>query len=283
MAIHETKFTNHRKKVVTINLITMKLNRAISYLLILAMGSAIAFSSCSTDPDAMQLPPAESIVIDWDLFPSQGTTKGLQGDPLTSVNFVYSAGNVLVWSALAAVTTVVPTAAYLAALKDVTPVYQGDNTWHWNYSVPIGFKTYVARLEGSRIDNETFSMEMYLTVAGEFEDFLWFDGIIRYDGTQATWTLNNGPALGGGDLLEIKYDRNFDDDIYTTRYTVKDPANDLYEDYIDFGIDATATDFDAHFDISLSDTVIMIQWDSELGMGQVKSSKTSYGTAGTAS
>ena len=241
-----------------------KIFKPVSYVLILSLGLMFAFNSCEKAPDAMELPPAESLVINLDAFPSS-TTKAL--GPESAWNFAHAGLSVLFWNTAVVLNIAIPTVAYAAAFNH-DPVYLGDNSWEWSYSVPVNGKTVVARLVGTRIDNETFSMEMTLSENGGFQDFKWFEGVIRYDHTAANWTLAHSPD-NGVDYLDIAYTKDFETDVANIRYTVIDPQNELYNDYIDYGINPEF-DFDAHYTISRADTTTMIEWNTTTDAGRVK-------------
>ncbi len=245
--------------------------------MIISFGLMLTISSCEKDPVPMELPPAESLAINWDAFPDNSANeKKSAGEELSMVNWFYSAASIVVWNTVVAANIVVPTVAYGEAFNH-DPVYLDDETWEWNYSKTINQRTIFARLVGARIDNETFSMEMYLTEAGNFEDFKWFEGVVRYDHTAANWTLSHSPQEPD-EYLEINYEKDFDNDIVNIRYTVIDPENDLYNGYIDFGIDADMTDYDAHYTISKYDTTTYIEWNTETYAGRVMDQQQ-YGNA----
>ena len=231
----------------------------------LSFGVMFTISSCEKAPGPMELPPAESLVIDWDQFPTNAR-KSVEVDS-TYTNWFYSAASIVVWNTVVAANIVIPTVAYGAAFNH-EPVFLGDETWEWSYSVTVNQRTIVARLVGSRIDNETFSMEMFLSESENFEDFKWFEGVIRYDHTEAQWTLSHSPQ-NPVEYLDITYQKDFETDVKSIRYSVIDPANDLFNGFIDFGIDPDS-DLDAHYTISKNDTTTFIEWNTETHGGRVK-------------
>ena len=235
-------------------------------------GMMIAFSSCEEEPEVMELPPAKSLVIDWDMFPTQSANKSLEDGalPMSYRNWLYSAGSVFVWNTVVAANMAIPTIAYTAAF-DHEPVYLGDNSWEWSYSVPFNTRTIHASLVGTRLDNETFSMKMTLSEEGGFPEFKWFEGVIRYDHTYANWTLNHSPD-NPVEYLDVVFNRDFETERYQTRYTVIDPSNDLYNGYVDFSLDPEQ-DYDAQYTVSRNDTTTSIEWSTETKAGRVKDSR----------
>jgi len=241
----------------------MKILKPASYGLILSLGLMLTFTSCEKDPKAMELPPAESLVIDWDAFPNNAKKSA----ELIAGNWFYSAGTIVVWNVVVGANILVPTTAYAAAFN-TAPVYLGDNSWEWSYTVKVGQFTYAANLVGARIDNESFSMSMTLSQVGGFQDFQWFTGIIRYDGTSAVWTLSYNPD-NAAEYLEIDYSKDFETDVANIRYTVIDPQNELYQGYIDYGIDPEL-DYDAHYTIFKENNTTYIEWNTSTNAGHVK-------------
>lgn len=245
----------------------IKLFKPIAYVLILSLGVMVTLTSCEKEPEAMELPPAESLVIDWDMFPT-GNTKSVADVEYSANNWWYSFGSVVIWNSVVAVNIAIPTVAYAAAFNH-DPVYLGDNSWEWSYSVPLNNdRTIEASLVGSRIDNETFSMVMTLSETGNFEEFRWFEGVIRYDHTAADWTLSHSPG-NPVDYLSINYTKDFEAGEANIRYTVIDAGNEHYNSFIEYGIDPVF-DYDAYYTISRSDTTTNIEWNTETHAGRVK-------------
>jgi len=237
----------------------------ISFVIILSFLFGITITSCETAPEAMDLPDEETMILDLSIFPTSNT-KSVE---LAKGNWFYSWLNVIGWNALAVGQIVIPTTAYLAAL-DQTPIYLGDNSWKWSYSVPVAGDTYVAELIGTRTSNVEFTMDMSLsktTGADQFEDFDWFSGVVRFDHTAATWKFSYDP-LNQTEYLEVAYTNDFEKGESKIRYTVTDPANPIYDSYIEYGVRPDSA-FDAYFTIDKNDTLTFIEWDTEFKNGRV--------------
>ena len=238
----------------------------VSILVILIMGASFTLTSCEKEPEAMALPPKQSLVMDLSVFPGSNQ-KAM--DPILS-NFAYAGVNVWFWSTAALVHVAVPVAAYKNAFNHV-PAYLGDNSWQWSYTVVVANETYLAELIGTRLNEEEFSMEMYLsktTGADLFEDFKWFEGVVQYDGSAADWKLSYDP-FNSTQYLEAAYTKNLSTGEETLRYTVIDPQNDIYESYIEYGSVSDAY-FDAYFTLNLNDTLTYIEWNTATDEGRVK-------------
>lgn len=240
--------------------------KPVTYALILAFGVLFTLNSCEKSDEPMDLPPAESLKIDFSTFPEN--TDGKKSVE-TVENWFYSAGNILVWNVGITLNIAIPIVAYAEAFNH-EPVFLGDNSWEWAYDVVSGGFTYNVSLVGTRIDNETFSMEM--TVSSLLmKDFKWISGIIRYDYTEANWTLQQSPR-NPVDYLTIDYDRDFETESFSTKYEVVDPQNELYEGYIEYGMNPE-NDMDAYYKIFMNDTTTNIEWNTETTAGRVKDNR----------
>jgi len=241
----------------------IKLLQPLSIILVLSLGLMMTFTACEKEPpEPMDLPPAESLVIDLSQFP----TSNKKSDEASIGNWLYSSLSVFGWNVVIAVNLVIPVAAYAEAFHH-TPVYLGDNSWDWSYSVPIGAHTYEATLIGTRLDNETFSMEMKLSQVGGYQDFAWFNGVIRYDQTEAEWTISHSPE-DPTEYLDVYYQKEFVAGDASIKYTVTDPDNELYNAYIEYGLDSDY-ELDAYYTIYKNDNTTYIEWNTTTHAGQV--------------
>jgi len=246
----------------------MKIFKPVSYVIILAIGLAMTFTSCEKTPEAMDLPPKESLSIDLNIFPSKTDKKAASEIEL---NWFYSAAQVFVWNGVLALNMVIPLAAYAEAFNHV-PVYQEDNTWEWSYSVTSGVETYEASLIGERLNNKEFSMKMYVSKSGvnPFEDVLWFSGVVRYDLTAASWKMNMDP-YNTRPFMDIDYHKDFEAGTADIKYTSTDPQSNVYGGFIEYGIDPALVDYDAHYTIQRSDTDLTeIKWNTTTAAGRVR-------------
>lgn len=240
-----------------------KIDQSVSILLIILIVFGITLSSCENeDKEPMNLPTDELLVIDINQFPS----KDAKSAELFFGNWAYSALSVFAWNAVLAINVAIPIAAYREAFNH-QPVYQGNNSWEWSYTVALNRASYEASLIGTRLDNEKFSMEMTLSQVGGFQDFKWFTGEIRYDHTAATWIISHSPDART-EYLQVEYSKDYEADSSSLRYTVIDPENELYNSYIEYGLNA-ALDFNAYYTISRKDTLTYIQWDTTTNAGRV--------------
>lgn len=189
--------------------------------------------------------------------------------PTSYVNYGHGLFNVGLWNSVVTVTMAVPVAAYIEALKH-TPVYLGDNSWKWEYSVVVGENTYLAKLLASRISNEEFKAEMYISNngMGGYSDFKWFEGIIRYDRTHAIWSLNES-ADNPAEWLEIEWNMDWEKEVSDITYTITKAGDDEYGSFINYAITDNAI-FDAAYTVSGSSNTINIEWNRTTYAGRIK-------------
>ncbi|MFC2091076.1 hypothetical protein ACFLT1_09910 [Bacteroidota bacterium] len=239
------------------------IDRLVSFSLIFAMGIILTFTSCEQQPEQMKLPPKDALSIDLKQFPSN-TTKSAE---LTAANWLYSYVTVFAWNVVLVVNVAVPVIAYAEAL-DRAPVFLGDYTWEWSYDITVQQIDYHVSLIGSRIDNENFSVEMNLSRKDSlFYDFKWFEGVVRYNHTMADWTISHSPD-NPTEYLDIHFEKDFITEVSSIRYTVIDPNNELYNAYIEYGLDP-GLDLDAYYTIAKSDNTTSIEWSRISNAGRV--------------
>ncbi|MDA3821923.1 MAG: hypothetical protein PF450_04825 [Bacteroidales bacterium] len=241
----------------------IKFFKPLSIILIMALGLMMTFSACESDPVPMDLPPAESLVIDLSQLPTNNTKSA---DAFV-VNWLYSSLSVLGWNVAIAVNMAVPVAAYAEAFNHV-PVYMDNDSWEWSYSVPVAGQTYDVSLVGTQLDKKTFAMVMTLSQVGGFQDFTWFEGEIMYDHTQAEWTIYHSP-LDPTEYLNVFFQQDLNTDVASIKYTVTDPDNELYNAYIEYGNDPTY-EMDAYYTIFKSDNTTYVEWNTTTYAGHVK-------------
>ncbi|MBE0654659.1 MAG: hypothetical protein IH594_12720, partial [Bacteroidales bacterium] len=232
------------------------------------------YTSCEKDePEAPELPPLEAFAMDFSDFSNPNyamASKKSATDPY--YNFGYSFVTVTAWNTVATLVMAIPTATYAAALND-TPEYLGDNTWEWNFNAQVQSFSYSARLVATRISNEEFKAEMFVSssssVFASFEDFKWFEGVIRYDHTHASWTLYESPSNPTA-LLTMEWNKDFETGLWDITYTnVKQGAAESGS-YIKFEV-TDDSQYDARYTISSNEGMVKIEWNRETKAGRVMS------------
>lgn len=229
----------------------------------------LANNSCdkeNTDyrPD---FPPFESLVMDFSDFDTPPVQKKVI--TYTYDNFIHAYTNVAFWNGLINITMALPVAAYYnVQLSSGNPEYLGDNRWRWTKEFTLNQISYKAILTAERLNNQEFSMEMKIALAAlPNQGVVWFDGVIRYDHTHATWNLyKNEPTHVK--VLEIEWNKDYETGASDITYTSVEPGSDMYNNYIEMGI-VPGADYDAYYTISLVTGVINVEWDLTSKAGRI--------------
>ena len=214
----------------------------------------ISLFSCNkkdTIAPAPELPPIESILIDFDdLDPYKSAETG-------KINWIYSATTVGFWSALLGGTLAIPIAAFHTAIEH-QPVRIDNQTWQWQFDVE-GFASasfYNAKLIG-KIQSTQVKWEMYIskTGANAYDEFLWFEGTTELDGNSGQWIMyyNNDYQ---DKFLQIDWEKE-GDKVGSVEYTYVREKDDQNEDDVYYGSTLTyglqKVGFDAYVDVHVYD------------------------------
>jgi len=233
--------------------------------MMLSAGLLAGLVSCESENNTVpELPPVESMVMNFSDFES--APAGSKGTAETYNNFIYSYVTIGFWNITATLVTVLPVAAYAVAL-DQTPVKTGDLTWEWSYSFKYGAFNYDVILEAERINNESFSAVMMVALSSMPDSPVkWFDGVVRYDHTMASWTIYKE---GSVPVLNIEWNKNFETGIADLTYTYVEAGKDETGSYIMWAMDP-AVALDASYAVSLAAGQSKIEWNSTTIEGRVK-------------
>lgn len=244
--------------------------RSVSAML-LAVSLLFTLTSCDKEPvdQRPELPPIESIMMDFSDFSEEPGGSNQKGTLNTYENFLYSYLTVGYWNIAATLVSVLPVTAYGYALEQ-TPEYVGDYTWEWVFDFPVqglaGTVTYTATLTGARIDNDEFSMEMVIALASTPESGVkWFDGVIRYDHTHATWTIYKNGTI---QVLGIEWNKDFETEEADLTYTYTEAGQEETGSYIMWAYNPGDV-YDAAYTISLAAGMTNIEWNTTTLEGRV--------------
>lgn len=245
----------------------MKQKSSIS-LMAMAVMITLVLTSCSKNDEggAPTMPPIESFQMDFSDFTEFPDTTASKKSLQTYQHFTYSYVTVGVWNLVTTVALAVPVAVYLKSFEH-TPEFLGDDTWQWIYSVD----TYTARLVTTRISNEKFTAEMFIskTGAGAFEDFKWFEGTVRYDHTHASWKLYESQT-NNVQWLDIEWTKDWEAGTSAITYTNVKAGSEELGSYITYGIvDDPA--YDAFYTLAAATNEVNIKYNTETKAGRVKS------------
>lgn len=244
----------------------MKKQTFISWMALMVIFVLVA-TSCNKDEKngAPEMPPIESFQMDFSDFQEFPDTTGNLKSLVGYQHFTYSYVTVGVWNLITAVALAVPVAVYLESFNH-TPESLGDDIWQWTYSKDV----YTARMVASRISNERFTIEMFISKTGgeAFEDFKWFEGTIRYDHTHASWQLYESPA-NNVQWLDIEWTKDWEADTSQITYTNVKAGAEEFGSYITYGITDDA-DYDAFYTLYSAEGEVNIKYNTETKEGRVK-------------
>jgi hypothetical protein len=241
-------------------------SRSIIFLLIISI--TFFNTSCKKDKagEKPDLPPQESLIMDFSDFDSRPDEKG---KGTTYNNFVYSYLNVLFWNTISASTLAVPAVAYGHMLSQ-NARYVGDNVWEWVDYYTYNQTDYVATLTAARLNNDQFSVEMVIAEEATPESgFKWFDGVVSYNHTSASWNLYRYNGGSPVKVIEVDWSKDYEEDTSSLTYTYVETGQEQTGSSINMGTDPSL-DYNAWYTISLADETIEIQWDRATKAGRVK-------------
>jgi len=241
----------------------MKKLKIISFFLVLLLFALIFFNSCKKDTvedfGKPSLPPQSSFAMDTSAFPK--LTKKTYG------NVAYAYGNVLVWNVAIFVGLAVPVASLNEAIKHECTKVE-TNKWVWAFSVVAPDKaTYTCQLYATVTKTEV-NWEMKISKASGFQNFTWYTGVSKIDGTQGTWTLFDNP-LSNKQIIGIEWHHNADNTA-DIKYTNIVPSGSENGGYIQYG--TTKNTLNAFYSIFTKgkNNLTQIEWNITTHEGHVK-------------
>ena len=251
----------------------MKILRVAS--IALAVSLLLAGSSCNKESEGKQpvLPPLESLVMDFSDFDSPASET--KSSAASHINFNHAFTSLVFWSGASAVTMALPVTAYAYALEQ-DAVYLGDNSWEWSYDFQWNSIDYRATLTAVRLSNEEFTAEMVIALSASPEQgVLWFDGVVRYDHTHATWNIYRDGTVAA---LGIEWSGDFELGDKSLQYTYTEPGKDETGSFIRYDYHPSEV-YDASFTVSLSAGTTLVQWNTTSKEGHVQD-ELKFGDAG---
>ncbi|MCE5345996.1 MAG: hypothetical protein LLG13_06880 [Bacteroidales bacterium] len=249
----------------------MKKVYLLSLVFILATGF---FMSCKKDKgDPPVLPPEGSMTIDFSNFVASSKSAAAFSDikGINQINWEFSATVAGIWNTLLTTTLIVPVAAFKVA-TDQEPVYLSDKTWQWSYDVPVALTTYKARLTGQiRASDVLWQMHITKEGTGGYNEFLWFEGTSKLDGTSGQWILNQSAQVPEA-CLQIDWTKT-SASIATIKYTYVKTSQPSTGSYIEYGLQVSG-DYDAYYSIYYNNgngfSTVDVKWNRTTHNGRVK-------------
>lgn len=243
-----------------------------SFILALA---GIVLQGCKKDHgDPPALPPSESMFIDFSNFES-GQKSGVEifvpKGTVTS-NWEFAAGVAFIWNSIIYTTLAVPVKAFELA-ADYQPSWVSEKTWQWSYNSTVLNATYKARLTG-QIRTNDIQWKMYITREGTggFDEFLWFEGTSKLDGTGGQWVLNLGPQ-NQIPVLQIDWTKT-GASVAMIRFTYIKSGDTFKDSYIEYGL--TTSTLNAYYKIHYYNSTyelfydLDVEWSTSQHNGRVK-------------
>lgn len=258
----------------------MKRNGIILIGLLVALSAFI--SSCSDDSEtnpgeAPSLPPQGSLSANLGNFPQNEGGRAVYAKDY----FGFAAVNVGFWQTVLGASLVIPATAFDEAFDHSFTYLEDQGKWKSEYTVNVNGKSLTAQLFADRDDDgEEVKWEMYLSLEGQYEDFLWFTGESRTDNTGGEWTLYGGPGEPR-EVLEIEWERE-DGAPVQSKYVLIDEQSDRSGSFIAYG-ETDEAGFSHYYEVSVEsdsaeDYDATIYFNETTKEGRVKS-ESHYGDA----
>ncbi len=147
--------------------------------------------------------------------------------------FVFEELNV--WSTIICDSLIVVKESYCEALKKENAIYLKENTWLQTFYFELGEADFIGKLY-IKTENDSLDIKMYLSKAGEYENFLWFKGYCDINLTAGSWTLLDKPPIANyepQELLLIEWD-NTNKNKYLIKYTNIESDSTVNGNYISY-------------------------------------------------
>jgi hypothetical protein len=218
----------------------------------------------SQDPKPV-LPPDYSMAPNLDDFQTEGNQRNQ-----TIENWLYSAINVGVYSAILKGSLAIPVAAFKATISQ-EPFYDTEaGVWTWETSFTTNSNDFSIRLTADVVNNNADWKGYISSSSNNVEDFIWFEGQSNVNGNSGSWTLYESPQNPTA-WISTEWSRSEDKTVGEATFTIE-KEGDLVGSYIGYSRDDN-NDLNRAVEISntQSGDLIEIYWNSELKFGRVKS------------
>jgi len=250
----------------------MKLNNKLKNFGAVPVAMFLIFlgTSCEQEPEKPVLPPVSSIIMDFSDFNTQPAVS--KHTDLSYKNFLYAYANVALWNTIVTVNLALPVTAYSYALNQ-DPVYLGDYTWEWSFNFNWNQATYTATLTTERLNNQEFSVDMSIKLAADAgKGPTWFDGVVRYDHTHASWNMYKNANNMQVKILEADWNMDYETEAGNMKYTYVETGQVETGSYVYFEFfTPDPVELDAAYTISLAAGDIFIEWNRITKAGRVMS------------
>jgi hypothetical protein len=237
--------------------------------------AGVILHSCKKDNgDPPVLPPAGSMIIDFDNFESAKKGLAFISIPKGTLNsnWDFAADAAIIWKTIIYSNLIIPVTSFQMAVNQA-PVYADNKTWEWSYDASVLNVTYKARLTGQITSSEVL-WKMYITKEGTggYTDFLWFKGTSEIDGTGGQWILNQSPQNPEA-VLQIDWTK-VGEAVGMVKYTYIKAGDAFKDSYIQYGLTTQA--LNAYYTIHYYNSSyqqfydLNVEWSTTLHNGRVK-------------
>jgi predicted small lipoprotein YifL len=247
-----------------------------SLSLIIVM-TALLLWGCENKGNPPELPPAESMTIDFSEFTSAKKSVTISGDfksvnAVENTNWTIAATVAGVWNTILIANLAIPVAAFEKAIES-KPSFVDTKKWQWQYSVTVLAATYTARLTGE-IMSDNIKWEMYISRdgVGGFAEFKWFEGTTALDGKSGQWILTHSQATQVP-MLQIDWEKT-GTEVGNIKYTYIKTGEAFKDSYIEYGL--TTASLNAFYNIHFYETNkakfvdVNIEWSTTAHNGRIK-------------
>ena len=232
--------------------------------------------SCSEDTNevaqetAPTIPPVSTFAMDLSAFPSDDASNGRTAE--AKWNYGHAALSFGFWHTVTAAQLVVPVAAFRASFNHQAEYLADEQRWQWKYQVPVGQDAYEAKLY-AKLAADQVEWEMNLSKEDVYEDFVWYTGISKFDGSGGSWTVHTDPEGSPRAALQIDWMKE-GEEVAELQYTSIDESSDYHDSYIKVGVSESA-DFNTYYQVfnSKEGNLLKIEYNTETKAGRVADAK----------
>lgn len=254
----------------------------VTALYLLAINSCKPTNSLEEGP---ALPSEESMIMNFDFTDK---VKSAFVDDSALPYHTRAALAIQYWSNVAVYQTVVPAAAFKAAIGQ-KPVLQ-DSIWIWQFNVATGNNNYYAKLKG-QVKGDSVQWKMYISkVDASINNFLWFEGKSHVSRTGGWWIIYYPMSISSAIVSEAGLQVNWaitSDKVKWLQYTYvanRVWGTNSYIDnvnkggYIKFGLQVDPQ-YDAYYDIynKSEDKLWEILWNRSTKAGKINLNSAAVG------
>ncbi|ELR72849.1 hypothetical protein C900_00810 [Fulvivirga imtechensis AK7] len=221
------------------------------------MLAAFGIFSCSDDdPEsgpAPELPAGTTVMMNFETFSAaDGRTY--------SLGHAHRAGtHVASWKNILTMDLAIPVNAFLASDGKKAEYTNGE--WVWSYEYNTNSETYQAEIHAVEADTADQAWKMFISQPGNFEGFMWMEGVSSHDLKSGQWTIYDNPE-NNAPALHIHWKSNGDGEITDMKYVVN--KGDFIQ-YVFTGEEP----FSAYYNIEANKQPVTIEWHLEKKNGSI--------------